>query len=144
MITPHIVRRDSPGVTPNLPGLVEPFLARAGPPLAAPPPAFTDPVMQLRPEPAALAHERLGRRAGTAGGRHRQIDRAGRLPHLSRLSHPRTRCAPSLRRAPVAAAAAPVAVSPKPAAPTKAEREAAERAEREAKTRSRCRSRTGA
>ena len=26
MITPHIVRRDSPGVTPNLPGLVEPFL----------------------------------------------------------------------------------------------------------------------
>ncbi len=29
MITPHIVRRDSPGVTPNLPGLVEPFLRRA-------------------------------------------------------------------------------------------------------------------
>ena len=27
MITPHIVRRDSPGVTPNLPALVEPFLA---------------------------------------------------------------------------------------------------------------------
>ena len=33
MITPHIVRRDSPGVTPNLPGLVEPFLAE--PPAAA-------------------------------------------------------------------------------------------------------------
>ena len=26
MITPHIIRRNSPGVTPNLPGLVEPFL----------------------------------------------------------------------------------------------------------------------
>jgi pilus assembly protein CpaC len=26
IITPHILRRDSPGVTPNLPGLIEPFM----------------------------------------------------------------------------------------------------------------------
>src|SRR5204863_6048464 len=30
MITPHILRRDSPGVTPNLPGLVQPFLQDSG------------------------------------------------------------------------------------------------------------------
>jgi pilus assembly protein CpaC len=45
MITPHIVRQDSPGVTPNLPGLVEPFL---GPTrrIPAPPAAFTGPMTQ--------------------------------------------------------------------------------------------------
>ncbi len=42
MITPRIVRRDSSGVTPNLPGLVQPFL---GPQrrLPTPPPAFNEP-----------------------------------------------------------------------------------------------------
>jgi pilus assembly protein CpaC len=40
MITPHIVRRGSPGVTPNLPGLVEPFLPANPRPIAPPPPAF--------------------------------------------------------------------------------------------------------
>jgi pilus assembly protein CpaC len=47
MITPHIVRRDSPGVTPNLPGLVEPFLAPQPRTIAPPPPAFGSPVSQL-------------------------------------------------------------------------------------------------
>ena len=55
MITPHIVRRDSPGVTPNLPGLVAPFLSDSGRRLAQPPPAFTNPMTQVRPAPAALA-----------------------------------------------------------------------------------------
>jgi pilus assembly protein CpaC len=41
MITPHIVRRDSPGVTPTLPGLVQPFLGQPERRLAPPPPAFT-------------------------------------------------------------------------------------------------------
>ena len=41
MITPHIVRRDSPGVTPNLPGLVEPFLAPPTRTIPMPPPAFS-------------------------------------------------------------------------------------------------------
>jgi pilus assembly protein CpaC len=40
MITPHIVRRDSPGVTPNLPGLVEPFLEAPDRTIPMPPPAF--------------------------------------------------------------------------------------------------------
>jgi pilus assembly protein CpaC len=57
MITPHIVRRDSPGVTPNLPGLVEPFL----PPhpqnrrIAPPPPAFTSPMTMAPSQPEAVA-----------------------------------------------------------------------------------------
>ena len=41
MITPHIVRRDSPGVSPNLPGLVEPFLAAPSRTIPMPPPAFS-------------------------------------------------------------------------------------------------------
>ena len=43
MITPHIVRRDSPGVTPNLPGLVEPFLEPPSKTIPMPPPAFSGP-----------------------------------------------------------------------------------------------------
>ena len=39
MITPHIVRRDSTGVTPRLPGLVRPFLEPPDETLPAPPPS---------------------------------------------------------------------------------------------------------
>lgn len=42
MITPHIVRRDSTGVTSNLPGLVQPFLPQ-DPRIPQPPPAFITP-----------------------------------------------------------------------------------------------------
>ena len=41
MITPHILRRDSPGVTPNLPGLVEPFLPAPTRTIPMPPPPFS-------------------------------------------------------------------------------------------------------
>ena len=41
MITPQILRRDSTGVTPNLPRLVEPFLPASPQTLPPPPPAFT-------------------------------------------------------------------------------------------------------
>jgi pilus assembly protein CpaC len=41
MITPRIVRRDSPGVTPNMPGLVEPFLPAPNRTIPMPPPAFS-------------------------------------------------------------------------------------------------------
>jgi pilus assembly protein CpaC len=41
MITPYILRRDSPGVTPNLPGLVEPFLPAPTRTIPMPPPPFT-------------------------------------------------------------------------------------------------------
>ena len=44
MITPHIMRRDSPGVTPNLPGLVQPYLPQPPRRIAPPPPAFTSPM----------------------------------------------------------------------------------------------------
>jgi hypothetical protein len=54
MITPHILRRDSPGVTPNLPGLVEPFLQAPGKRQAPPPPAFTTPMTQVSPASAPL------------------------------------------------------------------------------------------
>ena len=43
MITPYIVQRDSPGVTPNLPGRVEPFLAGPERTIPMPPPAFSGP-----------------------------------------------------------------------------------------------------
>src|SRR5688572_16334773 len=43
MITPYIVRRDSPGVTPNLPGLVEPFLEPPNKTIPMPPPSFSGP-----------------------------------------------------------------------------------------------------
>ena len=43
MITPHIVQRDSPGVTPNLPGLVQPFLPGPARTQPMPPPAFSNP-----------------------------------------------------------------------------------------------------
>jgi hypothetical protein len=48
MITPQIVRRDSPGVTPNLPGLVEPFLPAPNRTMPMPPPAFSN----VMPDPA--------------------------------------------------------------------------------------------
>jgi pilus assembly protein CpaC len=41
MITPYILRRDSPGVTPNMPGLVEPFLPAPTRTIPMPPPAFS-------------------------------------------------------------------------------------------------------
>jgi pilus assembly protein CpaC len=41
MITPHILRRDSPGVTPNLPNLVEPFLPAPTRTVPMPAPAFS-------------------------------------------------------------------------------------------------------
>jgi pilus assembly protein CpaC len=44
MITPHILRRDSPGVTPNLPGLEMPYLPPSSRRIAPPPPAFTSPM----------------------------------------------------------------------------------------------------
>src|SRR5205085_4279016 len=52
MITPHILRRDSPGVTPNLPGLVQPFLQDPSKRMAQPPAAFTNQVSQVQPASA--------------------------------------------------------------------------------------------
>ncbi len=56
MITPHIVRAGSTGVTPTLPQIVEPFLPPPARVLPTPPPAFTQPPGQSRQaEPAAPA-----------------------------------------------------------------------------------------
>jgi pilus assembly protein CpaC len=104
MITPHIVRRDSPGVTPNLPGLVQPYL---GPErrIPSPPPAFTSP-MSFAPESMAPSAN-----AGT----------------------PASQTATTSAPAAFAAPAAPMPVAPLAAPQTKAEREAALQAERNAK-----------
>ena len=56
MITPHIVRRDSPGVTPNLPGLVQPFLPGTNRRTPPPPPAFTTPVTRMQPRRPQRLH----------------------------------------------------------------------------------------
>lgn len=60
MITPHIVRRDSPGLTPNLPGLVQPFLEQPNRRLAPPPPPFTP------QSPSGQSRQPAGPSAGTA------------------------------------------------------------------------------
>jgi pilus assembly protein CpaC len=52
MITPHILRRDSPGVTPNLPGFVEPFLPAPARTIPPPAPAFSGGPMPAQPDPA--------------------------------------------------------------------------------------------
>ena len=55
MITPHILRRDSPGVTPNMPGFEQPFLQGSGKTIAPPPPAFSNPSSAAVSSPAATA-----------------------------------------------------------------------------------------
>jgi pilus assembly protein CpaC len=108
MITPHIVRRDSPGVTPNLPGLMQPFLeSDRDRRIPAPPPAFTSP-MSMAPEATAPV-------AGVA--------------------RPASQSVSANAPAAFATPAAPVPVAPlAPAKPqTKAERDAAAQAERNAK-----------
>jgi pilus assembly protein CpaC len=52
MITPHILRRDSPGVTPNLPGLVEPFLPAPDRTIPMPGPSFSGPATAAPAGPA--------------------------------------------------------------------------------------------
>jgi hypothetical protein len=56
MITPHIVRRDSPGVTPNMPGLVEPFLPGPNRTIPWPAPAFSS----TMPNPTGPARTVVG------------------------------------------------------------------------------------
>ena len=52
MITPYIVQRNSPGVTPNLPALVEPFLDGPERTIPMPPPAFSGPATAAPAGPA--------------------------------------------------------------------------------------------
>jgi pilus assembly protein CpaC len=54
MITPHILRRDSPGVTPNLPGIDEPYLGTPKRTIPQPPAAFTDPQAQQQAQPKSV------------------------------------------------------------------------------------------
>ena len=108
MITPHIVRRDSPGVTPNLPGFMQPFLEPSEHKIPAPPPAFTNPVTMA---PQAT------------------------VPQAARPVSPASQSVSANAPAAFATPAAPVPVAPlAPAKPqTKAEREAAAQADRNAK-----------
>jgi hypothetical protein len=54
MITPHILRRDSPGVTPNLPGMDEPYLGTPKRTIPQPPAAFTEPQAQQQAQPKSV------------------------------------------------------------------------------------------
>jgi pilus assembly protein CpaC len=54
MITPHILRRDSPGVTPNLPGIDEPYLGTPNRTMPQPPAAFTGPQAQQQAQPKSV------------------------------------------------------------------------------------------
>ena len=110
MITPHIVRRDSPGVTPNLPGLVQPFLQQENNRIAPPPPAFTSP-MTFAPSSAPVVS----------------------TPASPAASQTATTAQPFATMPAAPMPAAPLAVAPAtPAGPTKAEREAAARDARKA------------
>jgi pilus assembly protein CpaC len=104
MITPYILRRDSPGVTPNLPGLVEPFLEAPTRTIPMPPPPYTG----LTPD-------------SPAGPTRTVVSNVASAP-----------VAPVAHVAPVAPVApnAPVARNA-PNAPSSADRKAAERAKNE-------------
>ncbi len=110
MITPHIMRRDSPGVTPNLPGLVQPFLPQPPRRIAPPPPAFTSP-MTFAPSSAPDSQN------ATAG----------------RPANPAAQSAGASAPAAFAAPAAPVPVAPLAPVQTQEDREAAAEAQRNAK-----------
>jgi len=105
MITPHIMRRDSPGVTPNLPGLIEPYLPQPPRRIAPPPPAFTSP-MTFAPESA---------------------------PVVSAPAGPGAQSASANAPAAFATPAAPVPVAPLAAPTTREDRESAEEAQRNAR-----------
>jgi pilus assembly protein CpaC len=68
MITPRIVHRNSPGVTPNLPGIVEPYLGNQKR-IALPPPAFSSTQSQVNnedPQPAQPAGVAVARQSEPA------------------------------------------------------------------------------
>ncbi|HKY21894.1 MAG TPA: pilus assembly protein N-terminal domain-containing protein [Vicinamibacterales bacterium] len=67
MITPHIVLRDSPGVTPNLPGLVEPFLPGPKRTMPMPDPAFSHvaPAQPVGPTRTVVSTEPVSAPAAT-------------------------------------------------------------------------------
>ncbi len=147
MITPHIIRRDSPGVTPNLPGLVQPFLPGPARRTSPPPPAFTTPMTELQPStaPAAAAAAPVAARPAAASASVATSPVATAVkPATPTAPVARTATAPPAPTSPVATAANPNAPVAAPAAarpaaapvpmpavapmPNKEEREAAQRA----------------
>jgi pilus assembly protein CpaC len=142
MITPHIIRRDSPGVTPNLPGLVQPFLPGTGRRTAPPPPAFTTPMSELQPSvapasaPSAAADKTAGRptqapvaTAAVASAPTTKVVASSSAPPAPIAMTP----AKPAVAAPVPAAAGKPAAAPVPTPavapkPNKEEREAAQKA----------------
>ena len=117
MITPHIMRRDSPGVTPNLPGLVEPFLSQPNRRIAPPPPAFTSP-MTFAPTSAPNGQN------ATVGKPNEQN---------ATVANPASQAVSASAPAAFAAPAAPVPVAPLTVPQTREDREAREEAERNAR-----------
>src|SRR3989442_3009590 len=81
MITPHIVRRDSTGVTSNLPGLVQPFLPQERR-IPQPPPAFITPG---RPPTGTESQPAKGARDEQSGQEDRGKDEDARKAEASRV-----------------------------------------------------------
>ncbi len=115
MITPHIVRRNSPGVTPNLPGLVTPFLGpETNRRIAPPPPAFGQPV-------GAMPEQTMPVAATQAPASTPQSVSAG-TPYVARPAAPAVGTAPTMPanmppQVMVPANAAPTATAPKTPSP---------------------------
>ena len=80
MITPHIVRRDSTGVTSNLPGLVQPFMPQERR-IPQPPPAFITPG---RPPTGTESQPAAGARDEQSSQEDRAKDEGARKAQASR------------------------------------------------------------
>jgi pilus assembly protein CpaC len=109
MITPYILRRDSPGVTPNLPALIEPFLPAPTRTIPMPPPPFTG----LTPDSPAGPTRTVVSNTPTSAP----------ASQIATVDKPSAPVAPVARVAPVA----PIA----PNTPSASDRKAAERAKNE-------------
>jgi hypothetical protein len=140
MITPQILRRNSTGVSPTLPNIIEPFMGAPKKSMPSPEPwnPGEKPQAALRPAPDAAPAP------ASEQGRVSAPQRAESTPIASEPVSEEAVAAPAVTPEPAvtsqaamqAAATVPgTGAAPSPVKPTKAERQAAERAKKEEKAR---------
>jgi pilus assembly protein CpaC len=118
MITPHIVRRDSPGVTPNLPGLVQPFLPGTGRRTPPPPPAFTTPMTSNEAPMSPTAMSDKAALAAASAASNRPAAAPAAIPAwLTTTTDKPAQVGPAAATTAKPAVAAPMTASPVPAPP---------------------------